>query len=74
MLNEGNHFSAFENKVLRKIYRPKIDKVSGEFRISCNEQLCDFYKSHCPPMVVNSRTGCCDGVDTNAHRVSVRKG
>ena len=35
----------FENRVLRKIFGPKRDKVTGEWRKLHNEQLNDLYSS-----------------------------
>jgi hypothetical protein len=35
----------FENKVLRKIFRPKRDEVTGEWRKLHNEELRDLYSS-----------------------------
>lgn len=34
----------FERKVLRKIYRPCIDKPTGEWRIRKNKELQDLYQ------------------------------
>jgi hypothetical protein len=33
----------FENRVLRKIFGPKRDEVTGEWRKLHNEELCDLY-------------------------------
>jgi hypothetical protein len=35
----------FENRVLRKIFGPKRDEVTGEWRKLHNEELCDLYSS-----------------------------
>jgi hypothetical protein len=35
----------FQNKVLRRIFGPKRDEVTGEWRKLHNEELCDFYSS-----------------------------
>jgi hypothetical protein len=35
----------FENRVLRKIFKPKRDKVTGEWRRLHNEELSDLYSS-----------------------------
>jgi hypothetical protein len=35
----------FENKVLRKIFGPKRDEVTGEWRKIHNEELRDLYSS-----------------------------
>jgi hypothetical protein len=33
----------FENKVLRRIFEPKRDEETGEWRKLCNEELRDLY-------------------------------
>jgi hypothetical protein len=33
----------FENRVLRKIFGPKRDEVTGEWRKLHNEEFCDLY-------------------------------
>jgi hypothetical protein len=33
----------FENKMLRKIFGPMKDEVSGKNRVLCNKQLHDLY-------------------------------
>jgi hypothetical protein len=35
----------FENRVLRRIFRPKRDEVAEEWRKFHNEELCDLYSS-----------------------------
>jgi hypothetical protein len=35
----------FENRMLRKIFVPKRDEVTGEWRKLHNEELHDFYSS-----------------------------
>jgi hypothetical protein len=35
----------FENRVLRRIFGPKGDEVTGEWRKLNNEELRDFYSS-----------------------------
>jgi hypothetical protein len=35
----------YENKVLRRIFRPKRDKVTGEWRRLHNEELYPLYSS-----------------------------
>jgi hypothetical protein len=36
------------NRVLRKIFRPKRDEVTGEWRRLHDEELCDLYSSPNP--------------------------
>jgi hypothetical protein len=35
----------FENRVLRRIFGPKMDEVTGEWRKLLNEELRDLYSS-----------------------------
>ena len=41
----------FKNRVLRKIFGPKRDEVTGEWRKLHNEELCDLY---CSPSIVRA--------------------
>ena len=42
-LREEHRLQVFENRMLRKIFGPKRDKVSGEWRKLYNEELNDLY-------------------------------
>jgi hypothetical protein len=42
-LREEHRLRMFENKVLRRIFGSKIDKVAGEWRKLHNEELHDLY-------------------------------
>jgi len=42
-LREESRLSVFENRVLRRIFRPKRDGVKGEWRKLHNEELNDYY-------------------------------
>jgi hypothetical protein len=44
-LREEQRLRVFENRVLRKIFRPKRDEVTGEWRRLHNEELHDLYSS-----------------------------
>jgi hypothetical protein len=44
-LREERRLRVFENRVLRKIFRPKGYEVSGEWRKLLNEELRDLYSS-----------------------------
>ena len=44
-LREEHRLRVFENRVLRKIFVPKRDKVTGEWRKLYNEELNNLYSS-----------------------------
>jgi hypothetical protein len=44
-LREEHRLRAFENRVLRRIFGPKRDEVTGEWRKLHNEELRDLYSS-----------------------------
>jgi hypothetical protein len=45
MPREEHRLRALENKVLRKIFRPNRDKVTGDWRRLHKQNLCDLYYS-----------------------------
>ena len=45
----------FENMVLRRIFGPRRDEVTGEWRRLHNEELNDLYSSHNIVRVINWR-------------------
>jgi hypothetical protein len=45
----------FENMVLRRIFRPRRDEVTGEWRRLHNEELNDLYSSPNIVRVIKSR-------------------
>jgi hypothetical protein len=45
ILREERSLRVYENRVLRRIYGPKGDKVTGEWRNLHDEKLNDMYSS-----------------------------
>jgi len=54
-LREECRLRVFENKVLRRIFGPKRDDVTGEWRRLHNEELNDLYSSPRIVQVIKSR-------------------
>jgi hypothetical protein len=54
-LREERRLRVFENKVLRRIFGPKRDEVTGEWRKLHNEELNDLYSFTNIVWVVKSR-------------------
>jgi hypothetical protein len=44
-LREESRLRVFENRVLRRIFGPKRDEVTGEWRRLHNKELCALYSS-----------------------------
>jgi len=54
-LREEHRLGMYKNRVLRRIFEPKRDKVTGEWRKLHNEELNDLYCSHSIVRVIESR-------------------
>jgi len=54
-LREKRGLRKFENRVLRRIFGPRRDEVTGEWRKLHNEELNDLYCSHNIVRVLKSR-------------------
>jgi hypothetical protein len=54
-LREKRRLRAFENRVLRRIFGPKRDEVTGEWRKLHNEKLNDLYSSSTIVRVIKQR-------------------
>ena len=54
-LREERRLRVFENRVLRRIFWPKRDEVTGEWRKLHNEELNDLYSSSSIVRVIKSR-------------------
>jgi hypothetical protein len=55
-LREEHRLGVFENRVLRRIFGPKRDDVTGKWRILHNEELNDLYSSPNIIRVIKSRS------------------
>jgi hypothetical protein len=54
-LREEHRLSVFENRVLRMIFGPKRDEVTGGWRKLHNEELRDLYSSPSIIRIIKSR-------------------
>jgi len=54
-LREERRLRVFDNRLLRRVFGPKRDEVTGEWRKLYNEELRDFYSLPSIVRVVKSR-------------------
>jgi hypothetical protein len=54
-LREEHRLRVFENRVLRRIFGPKRDEVTGDWRKLHNEELHNLYSSPSIIRMINSR-------------------
>jgi len=54
-VREERRMRVFENRLLRRIFGPKRDEVTGEWRKLHNEELNDLYSSSNTVRVIKSR-------------------
>jgi len=52
---EERRLRVFENRVLRRLFGPRGDEVTGKWRKIYNEELNDLYSSSNTVLVINSR-------------------
>jgi hypothetical protein len=55
MLREEHRLRVFESRVLRRIFGPKRNEVTGEWRKLHNEERCDLYSSPSIIRIIKSR-------------------
>jgi hypothetical protein len=54
-LREEHRLNLFENRVLRMIFGPKRDEVTGEWRKLHNDEICELYSSPSIIGIIKSR-------------------
>jgi hypothetical protein len=52
---KAHKLRVFENRVLRKIFRPRRDEVTGEWRKLHNKELHDLYSSSSIIRIIKSK-------------------
>jgi hypothetical protein len=71
---EERRLRIFENRVLRRIFGPKRDEVTGEWRKLHNEELNDLYSSLNNVRLIKSRRIRWAGHVAHMERVEVHTG
>jgi len=77
-LREERRLRVFENRVLRKVFGPKRDEVTGEWRKMHNEELNNLYSPNIVRVVKSRRMRWAGyvarmGEDRDVHRLLVGK-
>jgi hypothetical protein len=54
-LSKEHRLRVFENRMLRRIFGPKRDEVTGEWKKLHNKELCDLYSSPSIIRMIKSR-------------------
>jgi len=78
ILTEEHRLRVFENRVLRRIFGPKRDEITGEWRKLHNEDLTDLYSPNIIRVIKSRRMRCvghaaCMGERIGPYRVWVGK-
>jgi hypothetical protein len=60
-LRKDHRLKVFENRVLSRIFGPKMEEVAGGWRRLYNEECHNLYASPCIIRVIKSRTMICAG-------------
>jgi hypothetical protein len=55
ILREEHRLKVFENRLLRRIFRPKRDEVTGGWRKLHNEEICDLYPTSSIIRIIKSK-------------------
>ena len=58
-MREQHSLRLFENRVLREIFRPESNEITGEWRRLHNEEICDLYCSPNVQIKKNEMDGTC---------------